>query len=158
MVARQKKVPAKDTPEEVVLEGTEKIAKVAVSAKEQAADTVQKVQKKLSEDTQTVQTGLQVQLRELKGNILQKIEQLKTQLGTSQIDLVELKTFVKTEFNVVIDDLSKLGKELKDDVSQISYKHKDQLTETLKRSKESTLAVWKKTVPFKATSETTLKS
>jgi hypothetical protein len=99
-----------------------------------------------------------VQLRELKENILQKLEQLKTQLGTSQIDLVELKTFVKTEFNVVIDDLSKLGKELKDDVSQISYKHKDQLTETWKRSKESTLAVWKKTVPFKATSGTTLKS
>ena len=45
--------------------------------------------------------------------------------------------------------LSKLGKELKEDVSQISSKHKDQLNETFKRSKEHTLEVWNKVVPAK---------
>ena len=44
----------------------------------------------------------------------------------------------------MIEDLSKFGKELKDDVSQISVKHKDQLTETFKRSKEHTLEAWNK--------------
>ena len=62
----------------------------------------------------------------------------------SQKDLTDLKDFVKTEVNAVIEDLSKFGKELKDDVSQISVKHKDQLTETFKRSKEHTLEAWNK--------------
>ena len=71
--------------------------------------------------------------------------------------MAELKEFVKAEFNAVIEDLSKLGKELKDDVSQISVKHKDHLAETLKRSKEHTLDVWKK-VSVKSDEEPTLKS
>ena len=70
---------------------------------------------------------------------------------------------MKSELNAVINDLSKLGKELKEDVSQISVKHKDTLTETLKRSKEHTLEAWKKVVPqkdeaTKTESDTALKS
>ena len=41
-------------------------------------------------------------------------------------------------------ELSKLVKEIKNDVGQISTKHKDHLTETLKRSKENTIEVWNK--------------
>ena len=87
----------------------------------------------------------------------------KKQLNFSPKDLGELKEFVKSELNAVINDLSKLGKELKEDVSQISVKHKGQLTETLKRSKENTLEAWKKVAPQKVEatkpeSDTTLKS
>ena len=68
-----------------------------------------------------------------------------------------MKEFVKSELNSVIDELSKMGKELKEDVSQISVKHKDHLAETFKRSKEHTLDVWKK-VSEKAEEKPALKS
>ena len=51
--------------------------------------------------------------------------------------------------SAIIEDLSKLGKELKEDVSSISVKHKDQLAETFKRSKEHTLEAWIKVNPSK---------
>ena len=89
---------------------------------------------------------------------MQKIEQLKTQFGSSQKDLTELKDFVKTEFNIVLDDITKLGKELKEDVGQISLKHKEQLAETYKRSKEHTLEAWKKVSPSKAEKEENVQS
>jgi len=72
----------------------------------------------------------------------------------SQKELNELTSFIKTEFNAVIDDLSKLGKELKEDVTQISTKHKDHLADTLKRSKDSTIEVLKKVKPVVVKGET----
>ena len=103
--------------------------------------------------------NVQGQLQQLKQDILQKIELLKSHFGTSQKDFTELKTFVKTEFNAVLDDLSKLGKELKADVSEISGKHKEQITETFKRSKEHTLEAWKKVNPVKVDAQdSTLKN
>jgi len=48
----------------------------------------------------------------------------------------------------VIEDLSNMGKELKEDVSQISTKHKEHLTGTFKRSKDSTIEVLKKVKPM----------
>ena len=56
----------------------------------------------------------------------------------------ELKNFIKIEFTAVLEDLSSLGKEFKQDVTQISSKHKELLTGTLKRSKDSTIEVLKK--------------
>lgn len=45
---------------------------------------------------------------------------------------------------VVLDDLIKLGKELKGDVSEILVKYKDQLIEMFKCLKEYILDVWNK--------------
>lgn len=87
------------------------------------------------------------QLTQFKQDLLQRIDTLKEQLFGSQKELNELNSFIKTEFNAVIDDLSKLGKELKEDVTQISTKHKDHLADTLKRSKDSTIEVLKKVKP-----------
>jgi len=79
--------------------------------------------------------------------VLQRIDTLKEQIFDSQKELTELKSFIKTEFNAVFEDLSNLGKELKEDVSQISTKHKEHLTDTFKRSKDSTIEVLKKVKP-----------
>ena len=69
---------------------------------------------------------------------------IKSQLSTSQHDLVELADFVKSELSLLVKELTEVGKEIREDVSQISSKHKVQLTETLKRSKEHTLEIWHK--------------
>jgi len=91
---------------------------------------------------------VQEQLRQLKQDLLQRIDTLKEQLFGSQKELTELTSFIKTEFTAVIEDLSNMGKELKEDVSQISTKHKEHLTGTFKRSKDSTIEVLKKVKPM----------
>ena len=85
--------------------------------------------------------SVQDKLTQLKQELLQRLDELK---GLKGADLSELSAFVKAEFSAVIEDLSKLGKELKQDVSEISLKHKGQLTETFKRSKEHTLEAFTK--------------
>ncbi len=147
MTTRQKKVPAQTELKNTILEGTDKIEKVAIEAKDQAVDIVVDAQEKLSQEAKQLNIGVQDQLRQLKQDLIQKLDDLKEQFGTSQKDLIDLKDFVKTEFNTVLDDLSQLTKELKEDVNHISFKHKDHLTETLKRSKEHTLEAWKKVIP-----------
>ena len=69
---------------------------------------------------------------------------IKSQFSTSQKDLVELADFLKSELIILVKELTEVGKEIREDVSQISSKHKVQLTETLKRSKDHTLEVWNK--------------
>ena len=132
-----------------VSEGAERLEKVTHDAKEQVLDVVAETQEKLQAEAKQLNASVQEQLGQLKQDVLQKIEALKAQFGSSPKDLGELKDFVKTEFSAIIDDLSKLGKELKEDVSSISVKHKDQLAETFKRSKEHTLEAWKKVNPSK---------
>lgn len=66
------------------------------------------------------------------------------QLRTLKQDLLELSQFMKSEMNIMMSELTKLGNELKEDVSEISNKHKEHLTETLKRSKESGREAWNK--------------
>jgi len=43
-----------------------------------------------------------------------------------------------------VDELAKLSQDLKADISQISLKHKENLTETFKRSKANAVEVWNK--------------
>ena len=150
MATQQKQTAAKTSLKEVVIEGAEKLEQVAKEASVQATEAVTESKGKIGAEAKQLNASVQDQLRHLKQDVLNKLDQLKVQFGSSQKDFSELKEFVKTEFNTVIDDLSKLGKELKEDVTQISGKHKDHLTETFKRSKEHTLEAWKKVSPVKA--------
>ncbi|WP_180177520.1 hypothetical protein [Acinetobacter sp. YH12039] len=150
MATQQKQTAAKSSMKEVVIEGAEKLEQVAKEASVQATEAVTESKEKIGAEAKQLNASVQDQLRHLKQDVLNKLDQLKVQFGSSQKDFSELKEFVKTEFNTVIDDLSKLGKELKEDVTQISGKHKDHLTETFKRSKEHTLEAWKKVSPVKA--------
>ncbi|WP_180126329.1 MULTISPECIES: hypothetical protein [unclassified Acinetobacter] len=150
MATQQKQTAAKSSLKEVVIEGAEKLEQVTKEASVQATEAVTESKEKIGAEAKQLNASVQDQLRHLKQDVLNKLDQLKVQFGSSQKDFSELKEFVKTEFNTVIDDLSKLGKELKEDVTQISGKHKDHLTETFKRSKEHTLEAWKKISPVKA--------
>ena len=76
--------------------------------------------------------------------MVQRLDVIKSQFSTSQKDLVELADFLKSELSILVKELTEVGKEIREDVSQISSKHKVQLTETLKRSKDHTLEVWNK--------------
>ncbi|SSQ13406.1 Uncharacterised protein [Acinetobacter baumannii] len=69
---------------------------------------------------------------------------IKAQFNTSQEGLNELKNTLKAEINALIEDLTKVTKELKGDISQISLKHKDSLTESLKRTKNNAVEAWNK--------------
>lgn len=159
MATQEKASTEKTTLKSIATEGADKLEKVAKEATEQAVEAVVDSKEKLQEEAKVLNANVQGQLQQLKQDILQKIELLKSHFGTSQKDFTELKAFVKTEFNAVLDDLSKLGKDLKADVSEISGKHKEQITETFKRSKEHTLEAWKKVNPVKADAQdSTLKS
>ncbi|MDB0237391.1 hypothetical protein CTY60_17710, partial [Acinetobacter baumannii] len=72
------------------------------------------------------------------------LDVIKAQFNTSQEGLNELKNTLKAEINALIEDLTKVTKELKGDISQISLKHKDSLTESLKRTKNNAVEAWNK--------------
>ncbi len=80
--------------------------------------------------------NIQNQLAQIKQDILHRLDVIKAQFNTSQEGLNELKNTLKAEINALIEDLTKVTKELKGDISQISLKHKDSLSESLKRTKK----------------------
>ncbi len=84
------------------------------------------------------------QFAQIKQDILQRLDVIKAQFNTSQEGLNELKNTLKAEINALIEDLTKVTKELKGDISQISLKHKDSLTESLKRTKNNAVEAWNK--------------
>ena len=130
------------TVKEVVVEKLAKIEDQTVSSSEPEPAKEPVLETSEEKNKETVSNlGVPEQLAKLKQDLLQRIEGLK---GLKGADLNELTAFVKSEINAVIEDLSKLGKELKQDVSEISLKHKEQLTETLHRSKEHTIEAWSK--------------
>ena len=150
MATAPKSTTSKKITPSVVTETAEKLEKVAVEAKDQAIGTIEESKEKLEVEAKQLSDTVQEQLRQFKQEVLQRIDTLKEQIFGSQKELkelTELKSFIKTEFNAVIEDLSNLGKELKEDVSQISTKHKEHLTDTFKRSKDSTIEVLKKVKP-----------
>lgn len=69
---------------------------------------------------------------------------IKAQFSTSQEGLSDLKNALKAEINALIEDLTKVSKELKGDISQISLKHKDSLSESIKRTKNNAVEAWNK--------------
>ncbi|OTG86173.1 hypothetical protein B9T31_09035 [Acinetobacter sp. ANC 4558] len=104
----------------------------------------------LQHEAKELNLNIQHQLKLFKQDLLKKFDQLKAQLDSSQKEYIELKVLVGAEINSIIEDLAILSKELKADVSELSSKHKLNLTKTLKRSKENTLEVWKKVIPHKS--------
>jgi hypothetical protein len=130
-----------NSAEKTVLQPEEKIIEFDAEAKE--------VLKNNSSSTSELSSQTQSQLQQFKYDLLQKIDAIKGQLGYSQKEYAELKTFIKTEIHIVLTDLSKLSKEIKADVGQLSVKHKDSLAGTLKRSKQNTIEAWKKVIPAK---------
>ena len=140
MAIEQKIVEAKSQTKTLLVEGVEKPEQVSTDAQQKLTDAAENLQTEAEQSSVNVQSKIQ----HVKQDLLQRIELLKNQFNVSQQNFGELKAFVKSELTAVIDDLSKFGQELKQDVTQISGKHKENLIETFKRSKENTLDVWKK--------------
>ncbi len=134
----------KDNVKQTTIEGAEKLEKIAVQAKEQAIEVISEGKEKLETEVEHLNESVQIQILTFKQELLQRIEIIRSKFGSSQNDLGELNQFVKTELNSVLEQLINLGKELKEDVGQISIKHKDHLSEAFKRSKENTLDAWNK--------------
>lgn len=135
---------AKRTVKKAAVEGTENLEKIAVNVKNQALEVVAESKEAVDTEVKQFNETVQQEITSFRQEVLRRIEVIKAQFSGSQKDLKELKAFIKTEANVVLEELSKLGNELKGDVSQISLKHKLHITETLKRSKEHTLEAWHK--------------
>ncbi|AOA57731.1 hypothetical protein [Acinetobacter larvae] len=87
---------------------------------------------------------VQQQLLNLKQDVLRHVANIKQQLEYSQQSLVAFSQVVKGEVGTVYEDVSRLGQQLKTEVVEISHKHKTQLSQSLKRSKENTLQQWDK--------------
>ena len=127
-----------------IQQGVKQINQGTQVAKEKALDVVPEGEEKLAKEVKLLNGNVYTQLTHFKQDLLSRIDVVKGQVNLSPKDILELKDFIKEELNTVLDDLSKLGQALKQDVSQISLKHKEQLTSTLKRSKEHTLEAWHK--------------
>lgn len=136
----------KDTAalKEVVVETADNLEKLGKDAQQTVTQAVADTKTKLEAETEQLNEQVQDQVQNFKQDLVQRLDVIKTQFSTSQKDLVELADFLKSELNLLVKELTEVGKELREDVSQISSKHKVQLTETLKRSKEHTLEVWNK--------------
>lgn len=148
MNAKEKSATAasslKESVKKVALDGAEAIEEIGLDVKNQSIEIVQESSEAISADVAELNENVKTQFAGFKADLLGRVDVIKGQVNLSQQDLAELKSFVKAELAIVLEELSKLAKEIKDDVSQISAKHKDQLTGTLKRSKEHTLEVWHK--------------
>lgn len=136
----------KDTAalKEVAAEPVENLEKLGKDAQQKVTQAVADTQKKLEAGTDQLNEQVQDQVQNFKQDLVQRLDVIKTQFSNSQKDLVELAELLKSELSILVKELTEVGKEIREDVSQISSKHKVQLTETLKRSKEHTLEVWHK--------------
>ena len=137
---------AKDTAtlKEVVVETTENIEKLGQETKQKVADAVAETSSHLKADAEHLNTQVKDQVQDFKQDIAQRLDIIKTQFTTSQKDFVGLAEFLKAELSLLVKELTVVGQEIRADVSQISEKHKVQVLETLKRSKDQTLEVWNK--------------
>lgn len=137
---------AKDTAalKEVVVETTENIEKLSKETKQKVTDAVAETSSHLKADAEHLNEQVKDQVQDFKQDITKRLDVIKNQFATSQKDFVGLAAFIKAELSLLIKELTVVGKEIRVDVSQISEKHKVQVVETLKRSKDQTLEVWNK--------------
>lgn len=100
----------------------------------QATDTQEKTATEPKLDFAQV---VQKQITELKEEFVQRVESLKAQFPLSQEDLISLKDKLAAEISAILEDVTKVSKEIKQDITEISVKHKDQLAGTLSHAKET---------------------
>ena len=134
----------KQTVVEGVQNTTEKLEKIAQDAKTQAIEVLQDTQSKIEVDVDGLNQSVRQKLEAFKDELIQRLSIIKNQVNLSQQDLIELKDFVKKEFNVVLGDLTAFGQSLKQDVTEIKTKHKDHLHNTVVRTKTNAKEVWNK--------------
>jgi thiamine kinase-like enzyme len=82
---------------------------------------------------------IQSQVSEIKQELLQRVEVLKSQFSLSPDDLSSLKDTLKTEVSAILEDVTQVSKNIKQELTELSAKHKDSLTATIQRSKDHTL-------------------
>jgi len=129
---------------EVLTETAENLEKLGKEAQQKVTEAVTETKVKIDTETEQLNEQTQEQVQNFKKDLVQRLDAIKVQFSTSQKDLFELTDFLKSELSLLVKELTEVGKEIREDVSQISLKHKEHLTETLKRSKDSTLDAWKK--------------
>lgn len=105
-------------------------------------DIVNLKQDSETEKSEQSRSDVQTQLIQIKDEVLGRVEIVKQQVQHSQKHLQELSGTLKLELGDLISDLTKLGTDLKIGITQLSSKHKLQITETIKKSTTETLDVW----------------
>ena len=127
-----------------VKESAEKLEKIAKEAKVQTLDVVNDAEQKITAEVEELSENIHSQVAGFKQELFNRFEIIKGQVNLSQQDFIALKNLVGSELNNVMTELAQLGQDIKQDVGELSSKHKDQLAETLKRTKAHTLDVWNK--------------
>lgn len=105
-------------------------------------DIVNLKQQDVVDQIEQVGSATQAQLQQVRDDVVARTQTLKQQLQHSQQHLQTLRTSLKAELGDLWRDMSKFGIELKSDISQLSLKHREQLTQTIKKSTADTLNVW----------------
>ena len=139
-----KKTRTRSSVKKAPTERVKNIENIVQQAKTQTLGVMIETQQSLENEVNQLNVEAQSSLKNFRQDLLNRFSIIQLQIKHSQHDLIELKNFIKNELTMVVDDLNQFSKELKIDVSKISLKHKDQLSETLKRSKGNMLQVWNK--------------
>lgn len=87
---------------------------------------------------------VQQQLGEIKQDVISRLSQISTHFPLSNEDVLYIKDTLKTEFANVLEEVTQTSKEIKQDLTEISLKHKEHLSETLKRSKDQAFEAFSK--------------
>lgn len=126
------------------VDGIDQLQKIAKEAKSHGVDIINEAEQKMAIEVDALNTAAHSQLTRFKQDLFSRIEVIKGQFQNTKHDLSELKSFVRTELDNVLNDFTVLSHEIKQDVTEISTKHKAQIVETFKRSKDHTLDIWHK--------------
>lgn len=87
---------------------------------------------------------VQDQFNGIKDEVKQRFDNITAKFPLKPEDLAVLKNTLKEEFAHLLEDLAQTSKEFKAEVTEISLKHKDHLSETFKRTKDQTVEVLSK--------------
>lgn len=107
-----------------------------------------------STQSKDLAANVQKQIVDFKADFLNRFNGLKEQLPLSTQDLTELKAVLQAEFNTVLEEIGQVSKEIKQDLSDISSKHKEQLVEIFQRSKGTAVDAISKVSGQKSTDDT----
>lgn len=148
MNAKDKNITAASILKEKVLKtaigGVEAFEKIGSNAKNQSIEVLNEHKEIISEDVFELSENIKTQLKDLRSDVLERVSIIKDKIDLSQQDITELKTFVRTELNVIWGELATLVQEIKADAGQISDKNKQHLVGAFRRSKEHILEAWEK--------------